>query len=362
MPFPSAARCGTQLEQALLFMVTLTVLASCQGAVSPPPPTSPRPSTPTPGSPVSGQPGNKIALACHVGDIYIGTVGTGGIVPLTSGPPTDRAPAFSPDMTSIAFVRDDDIWVMASDGSAARDLTPLPGQQMDPAWSPDGSRVAYDAGGGIWIMDQSGSNPHLIPHTNGGVQPSWSPDGKTIVFTSPGHGWSLFTISTTGSDLQLLRQPLNGGLRAKDMTPTWSPDGSHIAFTEVVETRPNGLATQPSGHSAGSPTTYSLYSEAWPQGATTHRSGLRARLLTDYRPISNVFWIRPDGTGFQQLTNDHGLDEHPTWSPDSKQIAYQRYPSPALSPPGKGIKIVNVSTHRSTYFIRGGGCYEPSWG
>ena len=203
MPFPSASRRGTRLKQALLFIASLMALASCQGTASPPPATSSPPSTPTAGKTGSRPPGNEIALACHRGDIYVGTLGTRGIVRLTSGPATDSAPAFSPDMASVAFVRDDDIWVMASDGSAARDLTPVPGQQMDPAWSPDGSRIAYDSGGGIWIMDQDGSNPRLIPNTNGGVEPSWSPDGKTIVFTSPGHGWSLYTVSTKGSDLRL---------------------------------------------------------------------------------------------------------------------------------------------------------------
>jgi TolB protein len=257
-------------------------------------------SGPTLPSPV----GNEIALMCHW-DIFGATVGTPGLVRLTGGSAKDSDPAFSPDKASIAFVRDEDIWVMASDGSNAKDLTPAPGWQANPTWSPDGSQLAYDSVGGIWIVNRDGSNPHRIPNASG-AEPSWSPDGKTIVFTSPGRGWAVYTVSPTGAHLRLLRQPPNDGLRAEDSFPTWTPDGRHIAFTELA--------------------------------------------LAMYRSVSNVYWIRPDGTGLHRLTNQPIKD--PAWSPDSTQMAYTER---------GGIKIVNLSTHRST-LIRAPGCSEPSWG
>lgn len=352
----------------LLATVLASLLASCTADTSSDTssslPTRSRHPTPSESNAGSGTPGSEITLACH-GNISVAMLGTKAIVRLTTGQ-KDSAPAFSPDTTSIAFVRHSDVWIMGADGSQQRDLTPVPGYQGDPAWSPDGSQIAYNSGAyesatwGIWIMSADGSNPHFVPNTKGGVQPSWSPDGKTIVFASPPHSWGLYTVSSNGSNLQLLRQPPRRGSRAEDMNPVWSPNGSHIAFTEVAETRPQGLAVQRSAQGGGFPTTYALYA-ASPDGSNLRRSRQRARLLTFYRPIANVFWIRPDGTGLKRLTNDHGLVSDPTWSPNSKQIAYQRYPGPTLSPPGKGIKIVNVSTHRSTHFIRGG-CYQPSWG
>jgi Tol biopolymer transport system component len=251
-------------------------------------------------------------------------------------------------MAEIAFVKDEDVWVMASDGSNAKDLTPFPGPQAGPTWSPDGSQLAYDAGGGIWTVDRDGSNPHLVPNTKGGVEASWSPDGKTIVFTSPGRGWTLYTVSSTGADLRLPTRPPPAS-RGDDQDPAWSPDGRHILFTAIREASPQGLTVQPSGPSGGLPRTYSLYA-APPEGSNLQRSGQRARLMTLYRPSYAVFWIRPDGTGLQKLTSG----AHAAWSPDSRQVAIATR---------NGIEIVNVSTHRSTrYANRVRGCSEPSWG
>ena len=330
----------------------ILLLASCSPAQPPdsrlPPPSSGAASTPSSAQSGSSSAENAIALKCHW-NIFLGTVGTPGLVRLTGGPAKDSDPAFSSDMTSIAFVRDQDIWVMASDGSNMKDLTPVPGWQADPTWSPDGSQLAYDFGGGIWIVNRDGSNPHRIPNANG-AEPSWSPDGKTIVFTSPGRSWALYTVSPTGAHLRLIRQPPNHGLKAEDQNPTWSPDGRHIAFMEVKETMPNGLAFQRVGHSAGPPTIYSLYSDMQ-QRSATRGSVPHAQLLTLYRPAYNLYWIRPDGTGLKLLTNEPITD--PAWSPDSTQIAYA----------GRGgIKILNLSTHRSMYAIRGHSCDEPGWG
>jgi Tol biopolymer transport system component len=340
------------IHRSLLVGTTaaIVLLASCSPAQPHGGPPSASPGSKTPSSAQSGSAlgGNEIALVCHW-SVFLGTVGTPGLVRLTGGPAKDSDPAFSPDMASIAFVRNEDIWVMASDGSNAKDLTPVPGVQSDPTWSPDGSQLAYDAGGGIWIVNRDGSNSHRIPHT-AGVEPSWSPDGKTIVFTSPGRSWALYTVSPTGSDLQLLREPPNHGLKAEDQNPTWSPDGRHISFVEVMETMPNHLALQREGHGGGAPTIYSLYSDD-SQSATTRGSGPDAQVLTLYRAGYNLYSIRPDGTRQRLLTNEPITD--PAWSPDSTQMAYADR---------GGIKILNLSTHRSSYFIRDRGCFEPSWG
>lgn len=267
------------------------------------------------------------------------TLETRRLVRVTRDPARDSEPAFSPDAASVAFVRHFDLWVMAADGRHERDLTPVAGQQTDPTWSPDGSQIAYSSVGagvsstGIWIMDADGSDQHFVPNTKGGAWPSWSPNGESIVFSSPPRGYSLYTVSPDGSNLRLLRKPR--GSRAEDFYPTWSPDGSLVAFIEVSET----------GEESG----------------IVQLSGASVQLLTFYRPIANVFVIRSDGTGLRRITNDHGLDSYPSWSPNAKKIAYGRGPGPTQSPHGRGIKMVSVSTRHSTYFIHGD-CAHPSWG
>ena len=39
-------------------------------------------------------------------------------------------------------------------------------------------------------------------------------------------------------------------------------------------------------------------------------------------PESNIFAIGADGTGLRQLTSDAGLELSPAWSPDGRTIAY----------------------------------------
>jgi Tol biopolymer transport system component len=273
--------------------------------------------------------------------------------PLVRAPSGSYGLTLSPDGSSVAYVNDHDVWLMASDGSQRRNLTPS-GESGDPAWSPDGTRIAYEAKGGIWTADADGSNAHLVPTAARGVEPSWSPDGKTIVFTVPDRGWALYTASLNGSHLKLLRQPPQRGLRAEDSSPTWSPDGSHIAFIEVRETAPGGVTTQSSGGTADPPSLYDTSVGFAPQAQEMiPGSSLFAQLLTLYRPIDDLYWISPDGTGFRRLTHDQGLMSSPTWSRNSHFIAYWRYPGPANARPGNGIKIVNVATLDSSYALRG---------
>ncbi len=164
-----------------------------------------------------------------------------------------------------------------------------------PAWSPDGERIAFssDRTGDpeIFVMDPNGDNVVQLTNSPGeDWQPSWSPDGERIVFASPRTGnWEIYVMDADGGNVIQLTDRL--GI---DWTPEWSPDGTRIAFTskakaaEVVVDEETGevLQTVP--------------------GAGTW----------------DVYVMDPNGENVIQLTDHPASDFEPTWSPDSKYLAF----------------------------------------
>ena len=44
--------------------------------------------------------------------------------------------------------------------------------------------------------------------------------------------------------------------------------------------------------------------------------------VSDRDGNSEIYAMKPDGTIPTRLTNDKGIDTHPSWSPDGKKIAF----------------------------------------
>ena len=106
-------------------------------------------------------------------------------------------------------------------------------KEESPAWSPDMSKIAFTFGynerseTGIAIINRDGSDEFiLLPNRFYNKEPAWSPDGSQIAFVSNRNGeYDLYTIRPDGSEMRQLTQ------MGSIIAPQWSPDGRMISFS-----------------------------------------------------------------------------------------------------------------------------------
>jgi len=282
------------------------------------------------------------------GDVYVVTLDGGDLKRLTYDDGLDQVEGWSPDGKFVYFVSNakniagsSDIYRVSVDGG-----TPMPVvneryvHQYESAVSPDGSRIAYVAGGfadsqwwrrGRSHMDESHiaikslSAENYETVTPGGAKemwPMWAPDGRTLYYVSDRTGnENLWTITPGGKPRQLTSFTTD-----RVLWPTLSHDGRTIAFE-----REFGIWTY---DIAGGQT----------KRLDITRRGLPAHPTTDHVTLTNRFVglvLSPDGKKIAfaargqifaasakdggdaaRVTHSHGNEATPTWSSDSRHLAY----------------------------------------
>ena len=232
-----------------------------------------------------------------------------GLTRLTraSGPdPHDFDATLSTDGKRIAYRHErnggyPELWIMNADGTGQHQLAQDGGF---PAWSRDGSMIAYAPGGGpsgrswIAIMNADGSGQRRLPHTDYGEYPSWSPDGKRIAFSSNLSGEAkMYIVDVDGSRVVDLSSVGEGGKVA------WSPDGRSILF----------------------------------QSHRDHPDN-----------YTDIYVMRPDGSGVKRLTSANG--ETAAWSPDGRFIVFSAGGLFLMRADGSGVTSLPVEGVGETSF------------
>jgi TolB protein len=253
----------------------------------------------------------------------------------------DSGPSWGPHGRRLVFERNLPYWgsdrmrlmSVSANGGAATALTRGPFDAM-PSFSPDGRRIAFTRvqqslvapSAGLFTIDRSGR--HLAPLLSDGIDLSaaWSPDGRTIAFSRlasadrPLEQATLYLAAADGSNMRQL-----GAAPVRGVSPTWSPDGRLLAFVSFADG--NG----PPCDAASCP------------------------------PSGELYVVRADGSGLARLTRSRADDEHPTWSPDGRRIAFSSGFSLRRQGHARWLMVMPAAGGRATRIGRFAGVLDPGW-
>jgi Tol biopolymer transport system component len=234
-----------------------------------------------------------------------------------------------------------------------------------PNWSPDGGSLIYNSEGKLYSIPVTGGIPEMIPtgfasriNNDHGI----SPDGTQLVISDQ---------TETGSSM-IYTLPIGGG-DPKKVTPLgpsywhgWSPDGRTLAY--CAERGGNyDVYTIPV---AGGRETRLTTSEGLDDGPEYSPDGKYIYFNSERTGVMQIWRMKPDGSDQEQVTTDAYNDWFAHPSPDGLWIVYVTFGTdvPAGShPPNKDVmlRIMNLETREvrvmAKLFGGQGTINVPSW-
>ena len=224
-----------------------------------------------------------------------------------------------------------DIMLMLSDGSEVKNLTHHSAEDKNPSWSPNNDRIVFVSNRGsgsnlifnLFIMNADGSDVVQLTRGLGSCNhPSWSPDGKTIAFSYEyNRRCEIDLINLDGTHFKQLVSDLNN-----HSMPVWSPDGKQLAFVSSLwdrEKKEMGSRDIYFVNADGTNVAKLTNSPADDYAPIWSADGRKLAFVSTRRGSADIYYINLDDKIAKQLTFIPLSDEDdPTWSPDSRFIAF----------------------------------------
>jgi TolB protein len=224
----------------------------------------------------------------------------------------------------------------------------------------------------IYTVDPTGGDPLRLTTDESSSGATWSPDGKRIAFSSGRDSTSyrndIYTMNADGTDVvRLTTDP------ATDHQPAWSPDGKKIAFVSF-RNEPNlsDCDSSPDGcnwelyvvNSDGSGETRLTDSPGQDTEPSWSPDSKRIAFSSERDGNFEIYAMNVDGTGITRLTNDGRKDSSPQWSPLGGEIAFVREEPPvSYFDPVPHVYVMSIDGSGVRRLIDSGPYYEkePAW-
>ena len=249
-----------------------------------------------------------------------------------------EAPNWSRDGKYLTFNEDGKIYSIPVEGGEPELLTTRGATHCnnDHGFSPDGKLMAISCSPQgdslIYIVPAAGGDARQVTPDGPSYWHAWSPDGKVLDFAGVRHG-NIDVYATTpqgGAETRLTEAP------GTDDGPDYSPDGKYIFFNsertglmQIWRMKPDGSSQQQMTHddysdwfAHPSPDGKWLVMISFDKNVKTHPPNRNVMLrlvgLRDDTPVGEPEVL-------VRLFGGQGTINVPSWSPDSKHLAFVSY-------------------------------------